>query len=138
MLEMTALHAAGFWSGLLILVLIVLSVRVVMARRRQRVILGDGGDEVMIVAARRFGNAAEYTPVAIGALVLLALIGWQAWIIHAIGAAFFVGRVVHPLGLAFGKGPPPARVIGMTLTWLPLLAAAVLLIACPLVGMTPA
>jgi len=135
---MTALHAAGLWSGLLILVLLVLSVRVVMTRRRQRVILGDGGDQTMIVAARRFGNAAEYTPIAIGALILLALIGWQAWIIHLIGGAFFLGRVVHPLGLAFGKGPPPARVIGMTLTWLPLLAAAGLLIACPLLGMTPA
>ena len=129
---MTALHAAGFWSGLLILVLIVLSVRVVMTRRRRRVILGDGGDEVMIVAARRFGNAAEYTPVAIGALILLALTGSQAWTIHLIGAAFLLGRVVHPLGLAFGKGPPPARVVGMTLTWLPLLAAAGLLIARPL------
>ena len=129
---MTALNAAGFWSGLLSLVLIVLSVRVVMTRRRRRVILGDGGDEVMIVAARRFGNAAEYTPVAIGALILLALIGWAAWVIHLIGAAFLLGRVVHPLGLAFGKGPPPARVVGMTLTWLPLLAAAGLLVARPL------
>ena len=138
MLEMTALQAAGLWSGLLILVMIVLSVRVVMTRRQQRVILGDGGDEVMIVAARRFGNAAEYTPVAIGALVLLALLGWQAWVVHLIGGAFFLGRVIHPLGLAFGKGPPPARVIGMTLTWLPLLAAAGLLIACPLLGMAAA
>ena len=135
---MTALHAAGFWSGLLILVLVVLSIRVVMTRRRQRVILGDGGDEVMIVAARRFGNAAEYTPVAIGALILLALVGWQAWVIHLIGAVFLLGRVIHPLGLAFGKGPPPARVVGMALTWLPLLAAAGLLIACPLLGMAPA
>ena len=137
MLEMTALQAAGLWSGLLILVLVVLSVRVVMTRRRQRVILGDGGDEVMIVSARRFGNAAEYTPVAIGALILLALIGWQSWIIHLIGATFLLGRVIHPLGLAFGKGPPPARVVGMTLTWLPLLVAAGLLIVCPLVGMAP-
>ncbi|HEY0598816.1 MAPEG family protein [Brevundimonas sp.] len=134
MAGMIALHAAGFWSGLLILVLIVLSVRVVMTRRRQRVILGDGGDEVMIVAARRFGNAAEYTPVAIGALILLALIGWQTWIIHLVGAAFLLGRVIHPLGLAFGKGPPPARVVGMTLTWLPLLVAAVLLIAGPFIA----
>ncbi len=138
MLEMTALQAAGLWSGLLIVVLVVLSVTVVMTRRRQRVILGDGGDQTMIVAARRFGNAAEYTPIAIGALILLALIGWQAWVIHLIGGAFFLGRVVHPLGLAFGKGPPPARVIGMTLTWLPLLAAAGLLIACPLLGTAPA
>ena len=128
MLQMTALQAAGVWSGLLILVLIVLSVHVVQTRRRQRVILGDGADQAMIVAVRRFGNAAEYTPVAIGALVLLALLGWQPWVVHLIGGAFFLGRVIHPLGLAFGKGPPPARVIGMTLTWLPLLAAAGLLI----------
>jgi uncharacterized membrane protein YecN with MAPEG domain len=70
--DMTALQAAGLWSGLLILVLLVLSVRVVMTRRRERVILGDGGNEQMIVAARGFGNAAEYTPLAIGALILLA------------------------------------------------------------------
>jgi uncharacterized protein len=136
--EMTALHAAGLWSGLLILVLIVLSVLVMLTRRRQRIILGDGGDQTMIVAGRRFANAAEYTPVALGALILLALTGWQPWVVHLIGGTFFLGRVIHPLGLAFGKGPPPARVIGMTLTWLPLLAAAGLLIVCPLVGMTPA
>ncbi|MBF0664286.1 MAG: MAPEG family protein [Brevundimonas sp.] len=135
---MTPMQAAGLWSGLLILLLVFLSVTVVMTRRRQRIILGDGGDEVMIVAARRFGNAAEYTPVAIGALILLALIGWQAWVIHLVGGAFFLGRVIHPLGLAFGKGPPPARVIGMILTWLPLLAAAAILVACPLLGMAPA
>jgi uncharacterized membrane protein YecN with MAPEG domain len=138
MFQMTALQAASLWSGLLILVLIVLSVQVVMTRRRQRVILGDGADQTMIVAARRFGNAAEYTPVAVGALILLALLGWQAWVVHLIGGAFFLGRVIHPAGLAFGKGPPPARVIGMTLTWLPLLAAAGLLVAGPLLGLAPA
>lgn len=131
MTDMTAIQAAGVWSGLLILVLIVLSVRVVMQRRSRRVILGDGGDEPMIVAMRRFGNAAEYTPVAIGALILLALIGWAPWVIHAVGATFLLGRIIHPMGLAFGKGPPPARVAGMTLTWLPLLAAAILLTVCP-------
>lgn len=130
----TAVQAAALWSGLLILVLLALSVAVVMQRRRRRVILGDGGDEPMIVAMRRFGNAAEYTPVAIGALILLALAGWEAWVIHAVGGAFLLGRIIHPLGLAFGKGPPPARVVGMTLTWLPLLAAALLLIACPLLA----
>lgn len=134
MLEMTALQAAGFWSGLLILVLVALSIRVVMTRRRERVILGDGGNEQMIVAARGFGNAAEYTPLAIGALILLALTGCATWAIHALGAAFLVGRLVHPLGLAFGtRGPKPARVVGMFLTWLPLLAAAGVLIVCPLI-----
>ena len=133
-LTMTAVEAAGLWSGLLVLVLITLSIRVVMTRRRQRVILGDGGDEVMIVAARRFGNAAEYTPVAMAALILLALTGCAPWVIHAIGGAFLLGRIIHPSGLAFGKGPRPARVVGMILTWLPLLAAAILLVVCPLLA----
>lgn len=131
MTDMTAVQAAALWSGLLILVLLVLSIRVVMQRRSRRVILGDGGDEPMIVAMRRFGNAAEYTPVAMAAVILLALAGYAPWVIHAVGGSFLLGRVIHPLGLAFGKGPPPARVIGMALTWLPLLAAAVLLVACP-------
>ena len=134
MADMTAVQAAGLWSGALILVLVVLSIRVVMTRRRQRVILGDGGDERMIVVARGFGNAAEYTPVAMAALILLALTGCAPWVIHAIGGAFLVGRIIHPMGLAFGKGPPPARAIGMMLTWLPLLAAAVLLVVCPLLA----
>ena len=51
MAEMTALQAAGLWSGLLVLVLLVLSVQVVLTRRRQRVVLGDGADQTMIVAA---------------------------------------------------------------------------------------
>ncbi len=138
MTDMSAIQAAGLWSGLLILVLIVLSVRVVINRRRHKVILGDGGNEEMIVAARGFGNAAEYTPVAMGALVLLALTGFAPWVIHVIGGTFFVGRLIHPSGLAFGSGPRPARVIGMMLTWLPLLAAAAMLIACPLLGMATA
>ena len=134
MTDMTAIQAAGLWSGLLILVLIALSIRVVMTRRRQRVILGDGGDEPMMVAMRRFGNAAEYTPVAMAALILLALTGCAPWAIHAIGGSFLLGRIIHPMGLAFGKGPSPARVIGMALTWLPLLAAAILLVVCPLLA----
>ena len=85
MTDMTALDVAGFWSGLLLFVLIALSVNVVVSRNRHRVLLGDGGVEPMNVAVR-----------------------------------------------AFGKGPPPARVVGMTLTWLPLLAAAGLLVARPL------
>jgi hypothetical protein len=138
MTGMTVFQATGLWSGLLIIVLIVLSARVVMGRRHHKVILGDGGNEQMIVAARRFGNAAEYSPVAMGALILLALTDSAPWVIHAIGGAFFLGRLIHPLGLAFGSGPRPARVIGMMLTWLPLLAAAAMLIVGPLLGPTPA
>jgi hypothetical protein len=129
---MTAVQAAGFWSGLLILLLIVLSMRVVLNRRKHRVMFGDGGLEPMTLATRAFGNAAEYTPLAIGALILMALTGCAPWSIHAVGGAFLIGRIVHAAGLRVTGGPGMGRVIGMTLTWFPLLGAAVALIASPL------
>ncbi len=130
--SMTAVQAAGYWSGLLIVLLVVLSVRVVVNRRKHKVLFGDGGNEPMTLASRAFGNAAEYTPLAIGALILMALTGCPAWAVHAVGGAFFIGRVVHPTGLRFGKGPGLGRVVGMILTWASLLGAAAALIACPL------
>ncbi len=129
---MTAIQAAGFWSGLLILLLVVLSVRVVLNRRKHKVLFGDGGSEPMTLATRAFGNAAEYTPLAIGALILMALTGCPSWSVHALGGAFFLGRVIHASGLRYGSGPGPGRVVGMILTWFPLLGAAIALIACPL------
>lgn len=129
---MTTIEAAGFWSGLLILLLVLLSVRVVLNRRKHKVLFGDGGSEPMTVATRAFGNAAEYTPLAIGALILMALTGCAPWSVHAVGGVFFLGRVIHSTGLSYGKGPGMGRVVGMILTWAPLLGAAAALIACPL------
>ena len=105
---MTALHAAGFWSGLLLLLMVVLSFRTIFARRRLAVSFGDGGHAELTAASRTFGNAAEYIPPCLVSLVLLALLGFHPVWVHAIGGGMLLGRVVHPLGLAFGKGPPPA------------------------------
>ncbi|HYC97768.1 MAPEG family protein [Brevundimonas sp.] len=129
--HLTAVQAASAWSGALILLMIVLSIRVVMSRRRLKVLFGDGGLDEMTLVTRTFGNAAEYIPVGIGALILLALTGNQTWVIHAVGGVLLIGRLVHGFGLRFGKGPGIGRIIGMTLTWLPLLAAAAILIIRP-------
>lgn len=129
--HLTAVQAASVWSGALILLMIVLSIRVVMSRRRLKVLFGDGGLDEMTLVTRTFGNAAEYIPVGIGALILLALTGNQTWVIHAVGGVLLIGRLVHGFGLRFGKGPGIGRIIGMTLTWLPLLAAAAILIIRP-------
>jgi uncharacterized membrane protein YecN with MAPEG domain len=130
--NLSAAQAAGVWSGALILLMVVLSVRVVLNRRRHKVLFGDGGVDQMAVAGRAFGNAAEYVPVGIAALILLAISGYAPWIVHAVGATLFVGRLVHPIGLGGGgKGPSLGRMVGMALTWLALLAAALSLIICP-------
>ena len=128
-MELTpALSAAALWSSQLIIVLVLLSVRVTMGRRRLRVSLGDGGNREMEILTRSFANAAEDVPMGLAALILLALVGASALEVHLIGGALLAGRLIHPFGLAVPKAPNAARILGMTLTWLPLLAAAALLL----------
>lgn len=123
-----SLLTAALWSGLLILLMVILSARVVMGRRRLRIALGDGANRDMTVLARSFGNAAEYIPVGIAAMTLVALIGASTLTVHLIGGGLFLGRLVHPLGLAIKKTPNWARIMGMLLTWLALGLAAVMLV----------
>ncbi len=126
---MLALQAAGLWSGLLILLLLVLSGVVVSGRRRHLVSLGDGGHAELQAATRAFGNCAEYAAPGMAALTLLAVLGAEPWMVHAVGATLFVGRVAHALGLLLQTGPSLGRVLGMILTWIALLSVAVGLIA---------
>lgn len=127
------LHAAGLWVALCVLLLLVLSGLTSANRRRHKVSIGDGGKPQLTAASRAFGNAIEYMPIALIALVLLALAGYPTWSIHLIGAAFFLGRILHAIGMiktVEGQQPRIERMIGMLLTYLPLLASAVLLIWC--------
>ena len=119
---MTATQGAALWSGLLILLLVVLSVRVVLARRKHRVLLGDGGVSQVTVAGRVFGNAAEYAPLGVGALALLAMLGMPVLAVHAVGGILFAGRLIHALGLN-DKKPTLTRVTGMALTYTALFIA---------------
>lgn len=124
---MTAAQAAALWSGLLILLMVILSVRVVMARRSNRVLLGDGGNAQVTLAGRVFGNASEYIPVGIAALVVLVLLGMPAYAIHAVGGTLFLGRLAHCIGLS-DKKPTAGRILGMALTFLALSVAGGMLL----------
>jgi len=129
MSTMLAIHAAGLWSGLLILLMIGLSAVTVRRRRRHLVAFGDGGVGELTAATPAFGNASEYIPAALIALLLLALTGAPSWMIHALGATLLIGRGIHAFGLIYQRGPASGRVIGMMLTHAVLLVSALLLIA---------
>jgi len=127
----TSLHAAALWTGLCVLLLLGLSALTSVNRRKHSVSIGDGGKHEVAVASRAFGNAIEYMPIALVALALMALGGFPVWAIHLVGGSFFVGRVLHAWGMLTtraNKPPTPGRMLGMVLTYLPLLAAAVALI----------
>jgi len=87
MTDMSPAQAAAMWSGVMILLLVVLGARVAMARRGNKVLLGDGGNARVLLASRVFGNASEYIPAGIGAL---ALLGMPSYVLHGLGAALFL------------------------------------------------
>ncbi|MBC6981041.1 MAPEG family protein [Caulobacter sp. 17J80-11] len=120
--------AAALWAGLNLLVLLVLSVLVTRQRRRHRVAVGDDGVPELVRALRAFGNASEYIPAGLAALAILALAGAHPAIVHVVGAILFFGRVAHGVGLSLSAGTSLGRSVGMILTWIAWLMAAVCLL----------
>ena len=122
-----AFRAVALWTGLSLLLVLALSLRVSAGRRRLKVSVGDGGHSELTARTRAFGNAVEYVPLALVALAALAVF-YSAAVIHAVGGAFFMGRLLHAWGMAQEKQPAIGRMLGMLLTYVPFLAAAGLLI----------
>ena len=117
---MTPIEAAAFWVGLNALLLIFLSIRVGAARIRNKVNLGDGGNDQVMRAIRTQGNYIEYAPAALLGLVLLALLDAPLTGVHILGGMFLFARIAHLLGLGLGVWPI-GRTIGTGLTMLTLL-----------------
>lgn len=113
------------YTSLLALLLIGLSYNVARLRRRHQVGIGTGSIEALERAVRAQANFCEYVPLA---LLLLALIEFgasmPAWALHILGLLLLVGRVAHALGLNRTAGASGARVVGIMLTWIVLLAAS--------------
>ncbi|WP_374656607.1 MAPEG family protein [Phenylobacterium sp.] len=121
-------HAAALWVGLHLILLLVLSMLVVRQRQRHKVALGDGGVPELAQAIRAFGNATEYVPAAMIGIAVLALVQAPPLAVHLTGLLLFSGRILHGFGLSRSGGSSFARSIGVTLTWLAYVFAAVALL----------
>jgi hypothetical protein len=113
------------YAGLLALLFVLLSLRVIGMRRSARVALGDGGNPALLRRQRVHGNFAEYAPLALLLMALAELQNLPDWMIHAIGIFLLVGRVAHAYGVGSEPETPRARVFGMALTFVALGAGAV-------------
>lgn len=115
----SSIYAFGFYAALNALVLLILSMRVVQARVRTGTPIGYGGKSEMAAPLRAHANSAEYVPTALILLWALASpLGRSIWVIHAMGATFTIGRILHAIGLSGSTGPSPLRFAGMILTWI--------------------
>lgn len=115
-----------FYASLLGLLLIYLSARVSMNRRRTKVSLGLGEDAGLERANRAQGNFVEYVPISLILLLLLEQEVTQMWLLHLLGAMLLLGRLMHAWGLTRRHSVNVYRFWGTALTWFMILATALL------------
>lgn len=113
------------YGGSLALWFLVLSAWVVR-RRRAGIHLGDGGDTLMLRAIRGHGNFAEYVPLALILLAALELNGTSLYVLHGLGFALLVGRLLHGYAFSFTEQFAFGRFWGTSLTYLVLGVEALL------------
>ncbi len=101
------------YAGLLTLLYFALSVNIIRLRWRDRVGLGTGDSQDLKVAVRIHGNFAEYVPLSLLLLVVMELQGAAVDLLYGLGAALFVARICHALGLTMSVGPSWARTVGV-------------------------
>jgi uncharacterized protein len=120
----------AFYAGLLALILLALSIRVVMLRRRHQVGIGTGEHRGLELAVRAQANFCEYVPIALILLLVLELTGSvAASVLHVLGLMLVTGRLLHGFfGLNRSPGTSMGRFVGTLLTWLTMAATALFVI----------
>jgi len=108
----------GLTAGVLGLLYVLLSALVVSNRSKNKVLLGDGGDDgapSLLTAIRTHANFAEYVPFALILIGYQETVAGQTIMVKALCGALIVARVLHPMGM-FAGGTNPMRAGGFVLT----------------------
>lgn len=105
-----------------------LAIRIGQVRTKEKISVGDGGNESLIRRMRAHSNFAEFVPIV---LILFGLIematGTSIWLWVA-GGLFLVGRIGHGIGM---DGWSLGRGAGIMITMLATLALGLYAIVIP-------
>ena len=105
-------------AGAAALINLWLAIRVGQVRTKEKVMIGDGGNENVIRRMRAHANFTEFTPfvlILIGAIELAT--GTSTWL-WAVSSLYLIGRLLHAFGM---DGFMPGRMIGTLITMVSLL-----------------
>lgn len=101
-----------------------LMLRIGQVRIKEKISIGDGGNDLLTRRMRAQANYVENAPFVLALIAVIELSGkgdpWLAWV----AAIFFIGRISHAIGMDSGDGPP-TRSIGIATTMLTLLGLAI-------------
>lgn len=112
------------YAGILAMLFLVLSARVVAVR--SRVSLGDGGDPLVLRRMRGHANFAEYVPLILVMMAMLELGHASIYLLHGLGIALVVARLLHGYALSFTQKFKFGRFWGTGLTFAVMGVAALL------------
>jgi hypothetical protein len=115
MLPVTSLYA-----GLLAMLFVFLSTRVIKARRQYHVSIGTS-HRLVERPVRAHGNFAEYVPFALLLMALNEINGLPDWTLHVFGTLLVAGRLLHAIGISREPENFRWRVLGMSLTFVVIL-----------------
>ena len=122
---LTHLQVFALYAAINAAIILILAVLVTRARRKHKVLLGDGSNPDLLRAQRAHGNAVEYVPLALILLLTLASLKASLIVIHVIGALLTFGRILHAVGLSRSSGVSIGRAGGTLLIGVSLLIAIV-------------
>ncbi|MBR9814231.1 MAPEG family protein [bacterium] len=125
------------YAGLLAILYLALSYRVVQGRLvADGPGLGDGGNASMLRRIRGHANFAEYVPIILVLLAMLELGAWPAWLLHGLGAALLIARLLHGYALSYSDHFQFGRFWGTLITFVLLLVCGGLNVFHALRGLT--
>lgn len=115
----------AFYLSLLGLLYIGLAYRIIKLRYFYKTGIGDGGFEPLAQAIRVHGNFSEYTPIVMLLLAFAEINGSLPIVIHMVGAAFFLGRILHSIAITKSTGPSQFRFVGMMSSFIAIAVLAI-------------
>lgn len=127
-----AIDAVALYGGVLGLLLVFMIFAIIRLRWTLKVSIGDGGEKILAKAMRGQANFVETATLGMILLLLIALLGAPVWVVHLMGLALVVGRLLHA-SVFFMGAHFRLRQLGMVITALYLILASAGLILHALV-----
>ncbi|GLT10192.1 MAPEG family protein [Sulfitobacter porphyrae] len=118
----------ALYTACMALLFLILSARVILYRRANRISLGDVGDKALIKRMRAQANCGEYAPIGLMLLLVSELSGAPALALHLMGMTLLAGRFLHAVGFSATPQKMILRQLGMAMTLAMILFSALGLI----------
>ena len=122
---MISIEITALYTSLLALLFIVLTINIIRLRLNLKVGVGDGGHSELVKAIRIHGNFAEFIPLFLLLMICYELNSGSVMVLHLCGAAVFVGRIMHAIGLAKTIGTSLYRQLGVLTIFISILVLAI-------------